>query len=171
MRSIFSCTAILLVVLGAAVGQSPNAVSGPQYLPNGSPLFARSISTPSISLSGPPLEVGADNATGVLHAGAETQTTPLPHAVDEPQFDLYPIFYGIVPVRSISVDFSESLSRVELPPSILDTGVWQLTTAQALRERGFGLTLGEAGKNSKARIRHATRVYTNADIDRLHQGS
>ncbi len=171
MRVIFSCAAISLAAFGTAVGQSPIPVSGPQYLLNGSPLFARSISTPSLSLDGPPLEVGATNATGVLHAGAEIQTTPLPHAVDEPQFDLYPVFYGVVPVRLISVDLSESSSRAELPPSILDSGVWQLTTPQALRERGFGLTLGEAGKNSKARTRHATRVYTNADIDRLHQGS
>ena len=43
-----------------------------------------------------------------------------------------------------------------------------MITPQALRERGYGVTLPEAAARQKARIRPGTRVYTNADIDRLH---
>ena len=57
----------VLSTLGIAIGQDTNFPSGPQYLMNyGSPVFARSISTPSITLTDPPLQVGASNATGVL---------------------------------------------------------------------------------------------------------
>jgi len=46
-----------------------------------------------------------------------------------------------------------------------------VTTAQALRYRGYGITLAEATTQVKARPRHASHVYTNADIDRLNGGS
>ena len=77
MRVCFSCVLLLLSALGIALGQDKdtNFPSGPQYLmtsdliKNGSSLFLRSISTPSMSFTEPPLEVGASNATGVLIAG------------------------------------------------------------------------------------------------------
>jgi ribosomal protein L3 len=81
----------------------------------------------------------------------------------------------VIPVNVIEISFSgargELSSPNELPVTILDTGVWQVTTAQALRERGYGVTLVEAAAYGKARVRHATHVYTNADIERLHSGS
>lgn len=176
MRISFCCMLIVLASLGATFGQDTNFATGPQYLMNyGSPLFARPISTPSISLSGPPLEVGANTATGVLIAGAENQTVLPPSADALPQVDLFPIYYGVIPVNVIEISFSgargELSSPNELPVTILDTGVWQVTTAQALRERGYGVTLVEAAAYGKARARHATHVYTNADIERLHSGS
>ena len=45
-----------------------------------------------------------------------------------------------------------------------------MTTVQALRERGYGITLAEAAAYDKTRTRHATHVYTNADTNRLHGG-
>jgi hypothetical protein len=46
-----------------------------------------------------------------------------------------------------------------------------MTTAQALRERGYGITVAEAAAFDKARTRHATHTYTNADTDRLRGGN
>jgi hypothetical protein len=169
MRVSFCCVLLLLSALGIALGQDTNFPSGPQYLMSyGSPQFARPISTPSMSFTERPLEVGASNATGVLIAGAESQT-PDPDAL--PRIDLFPIFYGGPTASIIEISATSEPSSNQLPPSILDTGVWQMTTAQALRERGYGVTLVEATAFSKARTRHANRVYTNADIDRLHSGS
>ena len=170
------CSIAIVVALGALSGagfaQGTNFSAGPQYLmTSGSPLFAKSISTPSISLSGPPLEVGADTATGDLLSGAQNQTSLPPSAVALPQVDLFPIYYGGAPVSVVEVSVTEESSPANLPTSILDTGVWQLTTVQSLRELGYGETLVEAAAFNKARMKPATRRYTNADVDRLHGGS
>ena len=173
MRSLLS--ALLLVSSATLVcGQDTNFANGPQYLMTGSPLFARPIATPSMSLQDAPLEIGADNATGVLISGAENQTVLPPQAVDLPKIDLLPIYYGVVPASDIEISFAGSSgerSATELPASILDMGVGQTTTAEALRERGYGVPLGVVASRNKARPRHATHVYTNADIGRLRGGS
>ncbi len=168
MRAYFLAVAIVLMSLGTAFGQDTNFSNGPQYLMTGSPMFARSIATPSMSLAGPPLEVGADNATGVLIAGADNQTVLPPSAVALPEVDLLPIYYGTNPVNVVEVSFAEGFSPSELPASILDSGVDQVTTVKELRERGYGVNLAEAAQSGRAHRRHATRTFTNADIDRLH---
>lgn len=176
MRACFFYSLIVLAFLGAASGQDTNFSTGPQYLMiSGSPMFARPISTPSMSLAGAPLEVGADNATGVLIAGAETQTMLPPSAVALPRIDLFPIFYGNtavinIPVNDIEISLPQASAANNIPASISETGVWQVTTIMALRERGYGVTLPEAAAFGKMR-HHATRLYTNADIDRLHHGN
>ncbi len=171
MRVLLSCILFVLSTLGVAFCQDTNFPSGPQYLmTSGSPVFARSISTPSMTLAGPPLEVGASNATGSLVAGADNQTVLPPRADALPKIDLFPIFYGRPPANVIEIS-APSESSSNLPSGILDTGVWQMTTAQDLRERGYGVTLVEGAAYGKAHTRHANRVYTNADIDRLHSGS
>lgn len=172
MRVSCSCMLLVLFALGVASAQETNFPSGPQYLMNyGSPFFARPISTPSMSFTQPPLEVGGSNTTGILIAGAENQTVLPPSPGALPKIDLFPIFYGRPPVNVIEISFSSEPSSNRLPASILDTGVWQIATAQTLRERGYGLTLVEATAFGKAQTRHANRVYTNADIERLHRGS
>ncbi len=171
------CCMLLVLSAGVAFGQDTNFSSGPQYLmnsdlmKNGSVLFARPISTPSISLAEPTLEVGASNATGDLIGGAGNQNVlpPTPDAL--PKMNLFPIFYGAPAAGVIEITSASEASANQLPASILDTGVWQMTTAKALRERGYGVTLVEAAADGKAQTRHANRLYTNADIDRLHSGS
>jgi hypothetical protein len=188
---------LLAFSVGVALGQDTNFATGPQYLMQGSSLFARPLSTPSMSLAGPPLEVGASDATENLIAGADNQTVvPQPHS----KLDLSPIFYTEVfaseltpsfslaepfpglqglPSLSPSLQPSSSIPPSTLPeassnpllPNILDSGVWQVTNAQELRERGYGITEGEAAAYGKARTRHATHIYTNADVNRLHGGS
>jgi hypothetical protein len=174
---VFFCSMLLVLSAGIAFGQDTNFSSGPQYLinsdvtKNGSLLFARPISTPSISLAGSPLEVGASNATGGLIAGAGNQNV-LPSTPDAlPKMDLLPIFYGAPQAEIIEISSASETSANQLPASILDTGVWQMTIPKALRERGYGLTLVEAAAYGRAQTRHANRTYTNADIDRLHSGS
>jgi hypothetical protein len=155
-----------------SLGQDTNFATGPQYLMNygptnpGSPLFAQPISTPSLSLAGPPLDVGASNATESLVAGADNQTASRQF---EPAADLFPIYYGAPAASVIEISSPSEAPSNELPASILDTGVWRITTAQALRERGYGVTLGEAAAQSKAHMGHATHIYTDADIARLHK--
>jgi hypothetical protein len=171
MRVLLSCVLLVLSTLGIAFCQDTNFPSGPQYLmTSGSPVFARSISTPSMTLASPLLGVGASNATGSLIAGAENQTVSPPRADALPQADLFPIFYGRPPANVVEISLpSESSSN--LPSSFLDTGIWQVTTARDLRERGYGVTLVEGAAYGRAQTRRANRVYTNADIDRLRSGS
>lgn len=177
MRFSLGCGLLVLSALATAFGQDTNFPAGPQYLTNsdsmknGSPAFARSISTPSISLTSPPLEIGASNATGVLIAGADNQTVLPPNPDARPTINLFPIFYGAPAPSVIEISFSPEPSANQLPANFLDTGVWQVTTAQALRDRGYGVTLVEAALYGKAHVQHATRVYTNADIDRLRSSS
>jgi hypothetical protein len=178
MRVPFFCTLIpvlcaLILLTTFVFAQDTNFATGPQYLMNyGSPLFAQSIATPSMSLSAPPLQVGADLATFGLTAGAENQTLPASSISAQPIVDFFPIYYGVVAEQAIDISFREtSLSPDQLPASIQDSGVWELTTPKALLDRGYGLTLGDAAAQSKSRLRHAPRTYTNADIDRLHSGS
>jgi hypothetical protein len=181
MRISFHCvlasTLLVLSSEGIAFSQDTNFATGPQYLMNyGSPLLARSISTPSLSLTGPPIEVGASNATAVLGAGAGAQNVLPPSPDALPKIDLFPIFYGAPPVSengqiSFSYPVEPSAPPAEIPPSISDSGVGQMTTAQALRERGYGLTVAEAAAEAKERIRHANHIYTNADAARLHGGN
>jgi hypothetical protein len=164
---------IVLSAMGAAFGQDTNFATGPQYLiTHGPTMFAQPISTPSLSLAGPPLQVGATSATAELTAGAEDQTAPLTPSDALPPVNFFSFYYGTyfgMPASNV-IDISfkgPSPVRSELPASILDVGVWQITTPQALRERGIGVTLPEAAAYGKAHPRHATHVYTNADIDRL----
>jgi hypothetical protein len=171
MRISLCSMLLLLSTLGIAFGQDTNFPSGPQYLMNGSPLFARSISTPSIALTDPPLQVGSSNATGLLITGAGDQTVLSPAADALPRTDLFPIYYGAHPPSVIEISLVSEASANELPASILDTGVWEMTTVETLRARGYGVTVVEGAVYGKAHTRRATRVYTNADIDQLHSGS
>jgi hypothetical protein len=165
----------MVLVPAACIAQDTSFATGPQYLMNsGSALFAHSIATPSLSLQGPPLEEGASNATADLLAGADSETSAvLPGP--EPPADLLPLYYGVPRVDVTEASAREPLSEpflgIAIPESTLDVGVWQMTSAKELHERGIGETSQEAAVESKARTRGAPRLYTNQDIDRLRQGS
>jgi hypothetical protein len=174
MRGSVLCVLLVVSAATSVFGQDTNFANGPQYLMTGPSFYARPISTPSMSLQDPPLEVGAGNATGVLIAGAQNNTTLPPQAVALPEINLFPIYYGVAPPSDIEISFAEPSSQrypAELPASILDTGVWETTTAQALDERGYGIPVGAAALRNKARAKRGAHVYTNADIDRLRSGS
>ncbi len=175
MRVLLLCTLLPLLSVGLAFGQDTNFATGPQYLMNyGSPFLARSIATPSLALAGPPLETGASNATSILVAGAGDRQVLPSSAAALPSIDLYPLFYGPSRSQDIEISFAEassSPSSVEIPSSIRESGVVQMTTAQALSDRGIGVTVASAAVHSRAATRHASHIYTNADIDRLRGNS
>jgi hypothetical protein len=169
MRGLLSA----LLILSAATlvfGQDTNFANGPQYLRTGSSYFAQPIATPTMHLQDPPLEVGADTATGVLLAGAENRTVLPPQAAALPQIDLFPIYYGRSPSR-IEISFAESASgqsHFELPASILEGSVSQAGVESVANEIGHKISLGELASRRKLDARHSSRVYTNIDIDLMH---
>ncbi len=182
MRVSLFCAVVLISASGTAGAQQQdtNFASGPQYLITaGSPMFARSIATPSLSFSGPPLQSGASDSTSILIAGATADYQLPPSAVALPKIDLFPIFYGDAPVSSptneIDISFPPGSNfapaMLNLPASISEAGGGQFTTVEALRERGYGVTLAEVSAAAKAHAARAVRVYTNADIARLIEAS
>lgn len=182
MRIIFGCALVAIFSAGIALSQDTNFSNGPQYLLSSVPdarsafsnFFVRSISTPSVSLSGPELEVGARNATADLNAGAQAQTIVTPDAVALPHANLSSIYYGVPSANVTEVSFSAasgtSIANAEIPLNIFDIGVGRIIGAQDLRESDNGVTLPAAAAYGKEHVRRATRVYTNADIERLHGG-
>jgi hypothetical protein len=182
MRVIFGCAFVAIFAAGIALSQDTNFSNGPQYLLSSIPdarsassnFFMRSISTPSVSLSDPALEAGASNATGGLNAGADAQTIAVPEAVALPHADLSSIYYGVPAANVVEISFpaasSTSIASTAIPQSILDIGVGRIIEAKYLRESDNGVTLPEAAAYGKEHVRRAMRVYTNADIDRLHGG-
>jgi hypothetical protein len=173
-----------LFALGVTcAAQDSNFPSGPQYLMNfGSSTFLRSIATPTLSLSeAPPASAAAEAGNGV-----ELSLTP---ATPQNPIDLLPIFYGNAPQESPAPSepltpseppvTTESSSVIEisgapvpanLPASIVNVGVEEVVDVPILRARGYGVTLVEASAYWKTHKPHATRVYTNHDVERLHGG-
>jgi hypothetical protein len=179
---------VLLALAGINVAQDTNFSTGPQYLVNGaSPLFLQSIATPSLSLSTPPSTLSASAADALFQiptsAGIPLLTnlsriywgTPAPDAqvadrvtenVDDAPSN------GARKVAKMNVSeiiISSVPSLIALPASILDTGVTGMTSAQSLRIRGFGVPLGDTAVFWKTHKPHASRIYTNADVQRLHK--
>jgi hypothetical protein len=165
---------ILLALAGVGVAQDSNFSTGPQYLMNyGSPMFMQSIATPSLSLSAPMPSLGIPAADLGVSSGTSSSTVTLPGPAN-----LSNIYWGAPakdeavnsevnsPVSEIEITGSEVPSN--LPASIFSAGVEETVDAQALRQRGYGVTIGEAASFWKSRKSHAPRVYTNRDIERVH---
>jgi len=158
----------LLMLTGVSVAQETNFSAGPQYLiTTNSAMFLRPIATPTLSLSAP--------LASTSEAAEEATPQPLsPFAPAPAQPDLTQIFWG---TPATSQPANENVSEIEitsaplpraLPASIFDAGVTGITSVQSLRERGFGVPLGESAAFWKTHKPHASRLYTNADIQRLH---
>ena len=171
MRLSFLSAVLFLSTITLAFGQDTNFSAGPQYLLTGSPLFALPIATPTLAITGPPLQTGADNATADLIAGAGDHTV-IPQPPAPP--NLYPIYYGEHWVREFEGNSAPPTS--ELPPTefagnFLNTEVEQVSIAQTLRARGNIVAFRGSGAYPRARVLRLARVYTNADVDRLRGGS
>jgi|ERR1700733_3666921 len=157
-----SLCSLLLALVGIGAAQDTNFPVGPQYLLTGSPLFARPIVTPSLSLNAPLPPIPSLPEIGPVVSDQPYVPNPeLQHGAD-----LRPIYYGY-PMPSV-VELVSPESPAEVPQSITDTGVVRVVDAQSLREWGYGVTLGETASFWKAHAPHASRVYSNADIERLH---
>jgi hypothetical protein len=170
----FCCALFAFLIVGAAFSQDTYHAPAPQYESNYSP-YTLPLSTPSSSLEGPPLQVGASNATQGLTAGASNSAAELQPATTLPAVDLFPIYYGVPAVTGFEPGmpeaWNESTSAAPLPSGFVDTGVAELITVQDLPERGYGVSVAQAASHAKSLAQHAVRVYTNADIDRLHEGN
>jgi hypothetical protein len=171
MRLSFLSAVLFLSTITLAFGQDTNFPAGPQYLLTGSPLFALPIATPTLAITGPPLQTGADNATADLIAGAENHTV-IPQLPPAPS--LYPIYYGEHWVREVegnSAAPTSELPPTELSGNFLNTAVEEASIAQTLRARGNIVAFRRSGAYAKTRVLRLARVYTNADINRLRAGS
>jgi hypothetical protein len=154
----------LIALTGISAAQDTKFPVGPQYLiTTDSPMFLHPIATPTLSLSTP--TVGTSSETpGVPETPAASPALPTPP-------DLTRVYWGGPETKERTSDIeitSAGLSN-SLPPSILDVGVTGITSAQSLRERGYGVPLGDAASYWKTHKPHASRVYTNADVQRLHR--
>jgi hypothetical protein len=158
------CLLIALAGISAAQDtKDTNFSTGPQYLvTSGSTMFLRPIATPSMSL-----EAALPGLPSLPQIGPAVEDQAF---VANPELqhvaNLFPIYYGY-PMPSVVELTSAELPR-ELPASITDAGVTGFTTAQSLRERGYGMPLGDTASFWKAHKRPAAHVYTNADVQRLH---
>jgi hypothetical protein len=110
MRTCIYCT--LIFISAAAFGQDTNFATGPAVSDHHrladvcAPYFYADL----IVFASPPLEVGADNATARLTAGAENQTVLLPPAAAPPQVDVFYFYYGPPPLSVIEISFAEPSS-------------------------------------------------------------
>ena len=152
---------VVLVLGGIAVAQQPetNFPVGPQYLiTQPSPTLLQPIATPSNEPWWPPGVVSPQ--TG--EAG--------PVMIAIPAY-LPSIYWGYPPpgeVKMVPASASESApAPSNLPPDYFNTGVAAIATPGWLREHDSGMTLAQAARYWKAHKLHATRVYTNQDIERL----
>ena len=163
----------LLMLAGVSVAQETNFSAGPQYLiTTNSAMFLRPIATPTLSLSAP---LASTSEPAMSEAAGEASPQPAsPFAPAPAQPDLTQIFWG---TPATAQPANENVSEIEiasaplpraLPASIFDAGVTGITSVQSLRERGFGVPLGESAAFWKTHKPHASRLYTNADIQRLH---
>lgn len=155
---------LLVVWVGISAAQDTNFPVGPQYLvTSGSPQFARPIATPSLTLGAPLPESPSLAEVGPLIESQSSVATP--EVAREP--NLLPTYYGSSTTSVVEISSAEPPR--ELPPSIIDVGVTGMTDAQSLRERGYGVPLGDTAAFWKTHKPHTPRVYTNAVIQRLHQ--
>jgi hypothetical protein len=165
-----------LLLVGYSAAQDTNFAVGPQYLLTGSPLLARPLATPSMSLDAP-LPPVPPSITTSPEPEAGVASTASPEV--ERQADLIPIFYGASnhyqapggSVVELSAPEGAGESLAELPASLFDSGVSGITDVQTLQMRGYGVTLGEAAKYWKTHKVPARHIFSNRDITRLHQAS
>lgn len=69
-----------------------------------------------------------------------------------------------LPTGSTVIEITSAQMPSNLPPSIFDTGVSSLVDPQSLRDRGYGVSLGEFAAQLRAHKRPATHVFTNDDL-------
>jgi hypothetical protein len=173
--AIFSLQAmgLVLIVAGSAAAQDTNFSTGPQYLAmQGSSLFARPISTPSLSLETQMEEPTEHEATA--EPPIESAVPPAEAQADQPPYiDFFTFYYASPIAGNPAQSIPESgLDRAVLrqgSESIFESGVSQLLDAQAIWRLGNGATLAEEAARWKGRKTVPARTYTNEDIERLRQ--
>ena len=154
---------LLLALVGLGAAQDTNFPVGPQYLiTTDSSMFLHPIATPSLSLEAPLPPIPS-----LPQIGPTVSDQPF---VEDPelrhQANLFPIYYGYPMISVVELTGSEPR---ELPASIMDNGVTGTINSAWLLENGYGVPLGDTASYWKTHKPHAPRVYTNDDLQRLHQ--
>jgi hypothetical protein len=111
---------------------------------------AHRVTTPSLSLG--------ENTTS-------TSTTPGTESTTSASLPGLP---GPSAGNSSVIEISSGALPANLPASMFEIGVTGSTTAQSLRERGYGTPLGDVAAYWKVNKPSAVRVFTNRDVQRLH---
>lgn len=165
-----------LLLMGYSAAQDTNFAAGPQYLLTGSPLLARPLATPSMSLDAPlpPIPPSSITISEPVAGVAFAANPELEHRAD-----LMPVYYGVpnyyevasTSIVELSSPEGTGESLAELPASLFDSGVSGVTDIQTLQLRGYGVTLGEAAKYWKTHKVPARHIFSNKDITRLHRAS
>jgi len=172
MRICFAAFLVVFTLIGISGAQETNFAVGPQYLmTSGSPLFAQPIATPSLSL-GEAASPTRTNEGASEHVAANDEVLNSILELQR-QMTLPSIYYGWPRVSVVEISFREPSKQYlsSLPASIVESGVTETTDAQALRVRGYGVTLPEAAAYWKAHKVSAPRSYTNSDIERLRNSN
>ena len=155
---IFSGVVLLLPVVAAAQATVISGYAGDVPLPPGlyAAPFVPLVTTPSVTLGSPPLQVGASNATAGNVAGAADETLSIdtsgPSATFAP-----PMWYG----------------QAASPEPAEETGSTQSAAPQTEQGFQFGVATFQSSYGvarlaaEQQHLGPAKRVYTNADIARL----
>jgi len=69
-----------------------------------------------------------------------------------------------VPAGTSVIVVTSTQMPANLPPSIFDSGVSGIVDPQSLRDRGYGVSLGEFAAQLRANKRTAKHVFTNEDL-------
>jgi hypothetical protein len=151
---------LVLAATGIATAQDTNFPTGPQYLVTvASPLFLHSIATPSLNLDTPLPSVPPPVTESNVIGSSEPVSVPGPESLAR-------VYWG-GPTES-EVELTSEETSTPLPASITGDGVTGMIDASSLRERGYGISLGETAAFWKAHKARATHVYTDSDVERLH---
>lgn len=134
---------------------------GPEYLSLTGSNFLRPIATPSHSLDAPLPPIPSLPEVG---PSVENQTF-ISNPELEGQADLFHIYYGY-PMTPVVLLLGPGPSEV---PESLDGGIIRIVTPRSLQEQGYGVSLGENAAYWKSQAHGITRVYTNADVEGVHQ--
>jgi hypothetical protein len=172
---VLSAVGLLLTFTGSVAAQDTNFATGPQYLAiQGSPLFARPISTPSLSLE-TQMEQPSEHVA-IAESPVEATAPPAEAQADRaPRVDFFTFYYA----SPLAGNFGEAISGQELEPAAerqgpektFDVGVSQVMDARSIRLLGSGATLADQSAQQKSRKPTPSHTYTNEDIERLRQGN
>ena len=164
---------LALAPIAAAQATDTHFPVGPQYLiTTDSTLFLRPIATPSLPLASVPAVTGS-SPEGTSEAQTSA-TVPGPASLAHVFWGDWAEEHGAGGLNGVK---KETVSEIEitsaepprnLPASILDVGVTGMVNRASWQ--GPGITLGESAAYWKVHKPHATRVFTNRDVERLHGG-
>jgi|SRR5579872_86913 len=154
---------LCFAVVGVVAAQDTNFSAGPQYLIPSNSAFLRPIATPSLNLDAPLPPIPE-----LPQIGEPVENQPyIPDPLYKNGPDLYSIYYGY-PLPSLVILVSEEGTPL-IPQSLTEEGVGGFSDSQSLVQSADGVPLGEAASYWKAHKQAAARVYTNTDIQLLHQ--